>query len=73
MSRAVHTYYEDENGLCIIRDIYDREPPQCARCGLRNVCKHDLTMDAIERVMAKIDQQIARGEFWEDYEEELYD
>lgn len=73
MSRAVHTYYDDEDGLCIIRDIYDREPPKCARCGLREVCKHDLTIDDINRVMAKIDKQIERQEFWEEYGEELYD
>ena len=73
VSRAVHTYYEDDEGLCIIRDIYARRNPKCQRCGLREVCKHDLTLDDIERVMAKIDRQIARGEFWEEYGEELYD
>ena len=73
MSRAMHTYYNDDDGLCIIRDIYDREPPACARCGLREVCKHDLAATIVERVMAKIDKQIERREFWEEYGEELYE
>ena len=73
MSRAIHTYYEDENGICIIRDIYARRQPECTICGLREVCKHDLTLDAIERVIDRIDRQSARGEFWENYGADLFD
>ena len=58
--------------VCIIRDLYERRAPECAKCGLRKVCNTPMPEDELERVLDQINHNIARREYFEDLNE-FYD
>lgn len=73
-----HTEVMNENGyeeekICIIRDIYERRPPDCEACRLRDICDRNLTEEQLDLVLDQINRNIYRREYWEDNEAELYE
>ena len=52
--------------LCIIREYYEQNPPECEECGLLCVCERDLTAGQVQKVLDYIDRNRYRREFWED-------
>lgn len=62
----------DGEQLCVIRDLYDKIPPECQRCGLLRFCEEPRTDDDIESLMIQIGRNQYRNEFFEIAEEDGY-
>lgn len=52
--------------ICIIRDIYEMNAPECEHCVLRKVCNTPLTEEKLDMVLERINRNIFRREFYED-------
>ena len=62
----------DGEQICIIRDIYERIPPECERCGLRRFCESPRSDDDINKLMVHIERNIFRRDFFDQMEEDGY-
>lgn len=62
----------DGEPICIIRDIYEQNAPECPVCGLRKVCNTPMTESGLERVIEQINRQRYLREYYEDLNE-FYD
>ena len=56
----------DGEYICIIRDIYEMNAPDCEHCALRRVCNTPLSEDDLDKVLGRINRNIFRREFYED-------
>ena len=56
----------DGEVICIIRDIYEINAPECENCVLRKVCNTQLTEEQLDLVLERINRNIFRREFYED-------
>lgn len=56
----------DGEVICIIRDIYEKNAPECENCALRKVCNTPLSEDELDVVLDRINRNIYRREFYED-------
>lgn len=61
--------YVDGEQLCIMRDIYERIPPECYECGFRRVCEEPRSEEALSKVFDRVERLMHRAEFFEQMEE----
>lgn len=66
--------YVDGEQLCIMRDIYERIPPECHKCAFRRICEEPRSDEALSKVLDRVERLMYRAEFFEQMEElEYYD
>lgn len=58
--------------LCVIRDIYEKIPPECHQCGLLRFCESQRSDADIESLMIRIGRNEYRNEFFQVAEEDGY-
>lgn len=66
----------DEDGydrVCIAREYFDARQIPCEKCGIRKFCWDRVSENAVEEIVEYIRNTRGIREFWEDFEEELYD
>ena len=56
---------ERVSDLCIIREYYGQNPPECGECGLLCVCRLGLSESQVDKVLDYINRNRYRREFWE--------
>lgn len=59
----------DGQQICIIRDIYERNAPECRRCRLRKVCTTPTSQAKLDELVEQLNRNIYRREFYEDLNE----
>lgn len=55
--------------ICIVRDIYEINPPECEKCVLRKVCNMKLSEIQLDAVIDRINRNIFTREFYESLNE----
>lgn len=64
--------YRDGEQYCIIRDLFERIPPECNKCGLLRFCEEPRSNDDIESLLIRVGRNMYRNEFFEIAEEDGY-
>ena len=62
----------DGEQICIIRDMYERIPPACERCGLMRFCESPRSSEDISKLIVRIGRDGFRRDFFEQMEEDGY-
>lgn len=62
----------DGEQVCIIRNLYERIPPECMKCGLLRFCESPRSDEDISKLMVQIGRNGFRRDFFDQMEEDGY-
>lgn len=64
---------DGEECVCIPMDYFGVKIHDCEKCGLRGICYRGVSENTLDVIVDYLRKMRHRDEFWEEYEEELYD
>ena len=59
--------------ICIPLEYFGVKVQDCDLCGIKQVCWQTISQEALDIIVEHLRRHQHLREFWEDYEEELYD
>lgn len=62
----------DGEQICIVRDLYETNPPECRICRLRRFCEEQRSDDEIDELTGQLNREAFHREFNEMMEDEGY-
>ena len=57
---------------CVIRDLFEKIPPECNKCGLLRFCENPRSNDDIANLVISVGRNLYRRDFFEIAEEDGY-
>ena len=57
---------------CVIRDLYEQNPPECNECGLLRFCERPRSAEDIDKLQVRVGRNAHRREFFEQMEDDGY-